>query len=109
MDEKIYNKLFGARLRHYRERAGMTQKELADKLGYTSHTSIYKIENGDNSIPLSKLPDFCVALDVEPWDLLGLSEKDKQIQIVAESMSADSRTADLQKFVDLYLKLLEDK
>lgn len=107
MDEKIYNKLFGARLRHYRERAGMTQKELADKLGYTSHTSIYKIEIGDNSIPLSKLPDFCVALDVEPWDLLGLSEKDKQIQIVAETMSGDSRSADLQKFVDLYLKLMK--
>ncbi len=101
MDEKIYNKLFGARLRHYRERAGMTQKELADKLGYTSHTSIYKIENGDNSIPLSKLPDFCIALDVEAWDLLGLSEKDKQIQIVAESLSDDTRKADLQTFVDL--------
>ena len=109
MDEKIYNALFGARVKHYRERKGLTQKELSEILGYTSHASISKIEVGENSIPLSKLPDFCVALDVEPWDLLGLSEKDKQIQIVAESMSADSRTADLQKFVDLYLKLLEDK
>ena len=71
MDEKVYNALFGARVKYYREKKGLTQKELAEELGYTSHASIAKIEKGDNSIPLSKLPDFCVALDVEPFDLLG--------------------------------------
>ena len=45
MDEKIYNKLFGARLRHYRERAGMTQKELALFLGI-GEKDIARYENG---------------------------------------------------------------
>lgn len=109
MDEKVFNALFGARVRYYREKNGMTQKELAEKLGYTTHTSIYKIECGDNSIPLSKLPDFCVALGVEPFDLLGLTEKDKQIQVIAEKLGSTDRADDLRKFAELYLKLLGDK
>ena len=109
MNEKIYNVLFGARVRHYREKAGLTQKQLADKLGYTTHTSIYKIECGDNSIPLSKLPDFCVALGVDPFDLLGLTEKDKQMQVIAEKLGASDRADDLRKFAELYLKLLDGK
>lgn len=109
MDEKIYNALFGARVKYYRERKGLTQKELSEILGYTSHASISKIEVGENSIPLSKLPDFCIALDVEPFDLLGLSEKDKQIQMIAERLDSKDRASDIAKFVDLYLKLLGDK
>lgn len=106
MDEKVYNALFGARVKYFREKKGLTQKELAEELGYTSHASIAKIEKGDNSIPLSKLPDFCVALDVEPFDLLGLTEKDKQIQVIAEKLDSGERASDLAKFVELYLKLL---
>ena len=109
MDEKIYNALFGARVKYYRERKGLTQKELSEILGYTSHASISKIEVGENSIPLSKLPDFCIAMDVEPFDLLGLSEKDKQIQMIAERLDSKDRASDIAKFVDLYLKLLGDK
>lgn len=109
MDEKIFNALFGARVKYYREKKGLTQKELAEILGYTTHTSIYQIEVGNNSIPLSKLPDFCVALGVEPFDLLGLTEKDKQIQKIAEQLDSSDRVSDLAKFVDLYLKLLGEK
>lgn len=109
MDEKIFNALFGARVKYYREKKGLTQKELAEILGYTTHTSIYQIEVGNNSIPLSKLPDFCVALGVEPFDLLGLTEKDKQIQKIAEQLDSSDRASDLAKFVDLYLKLLGEK
>ena len=32
MNDKVYNALFGARVRYYREKAKLTQKELASKL-----------------------------------------------------------------------------
>lgn len=105
MNEKVYNALFGARVKYYREKLGMTQKDLAEKLGYTSHASIAKIEKGDNSIPLSKLPDFCSILRVHPYDLIGLNENDKKIWMIAEKMEKDS--AGLQSFISVYLKLLE--
>ena len=110
MDEKTYNKLFGARVKYYRQRKGLTQKELSEVLGYTSHVSISKIEKGSATIPLSKLPDFCVALDVSAWDLLGLNEKDKMIWSLAEKAERDgARDEDLSKFLEIYLKLLEGK
>jgi len=109
MDETAYNALFGARVKYYRERKGLTQQELADRLGYTSHASIAKIEKGKSSILLSKLPDFCVALDVDAFDLLGLTERDKMMWSLAEKAKSDGSDSDLRKFVDIYLKLLEGK
>lgn len=109
MNEKTYNILFGARVRHYREKCGLTQKELSEKLGYTSHTSIAKIEAGNVTIPLSKLPDFCIALNVEPFDLLGLRDQDKKTWAIIENMNEKTPAADLSKFVELYLKLLDGK
>lgn len=107
MDEKLYNAMFGARVKHYREKLGKTQKELAEELGYTTHATISRIEKGLQTIPLSKLPDFCIYLECEPFDLLGLSEKDKQAWIVAERMINDNRHADIEKFIDLYIRLME--
>lgn len=110
MDEKTYNKLFGARVKYYRKKKGLTQKELAAILDYTTPATISAIETGQQTIPLSKLPDFCVALDVSAWDLLGLNEKDKLIWSLAEKAERDgARDDDLQKFLEIYLKLLEGK
>lgn len=110
MDEKTYNKLFGARVKYYRKRKGLTQKEFASLLGYTTPATISAIETGIQTIPLSKLPDFCVALDVSAWDLLGLNEKDKMIWSIAEKAEkGGARDEDLSKFLEIYLKLLEGK
>lgn len=106
MDEKTYNLLFGARVKYYREKIHLTQKNLADKLGYTSHSTIAQIEAGRQTIPLSRLQDFCIALDCGPLDLLGLNEKDKQLWILAENMQNSNKNADFSKFLDLYMKLL---
>ena len=109
MNEIVYNKLFGARVRHYRERLGLTQKELSERLGYTSHASIAKIEAGKATIPLAKLPDFCTALNVPPYDLLGLKEEDKKVWTIAEDLEKNHKTESLDKFIELYLKLMDGK
>ena len=107
MNDKVYNAMFGARVRYYREQKKMTQKQLADKVGYTVSATIGRIEKGQQTIPLSKLPDFCSALGVEPYDLIGLSETDKKVWMIAERMSKDNTTADVQRFIDLYLRMLQ--
>ena len=107
MNDKVYNAMFGARVRYYRERNKMTQKDLADKVGYTVSATIGRIEKGQQTIPLSKLPDFCLALGVEPYDLIGMSETDKKVWMIAEDMSAKNRDSDIQKFIDLYLRMLK--
>ncbi len=53
----------GENIRNRRIELGMTQEELATKLGYKSKSTINKIEMGINDIPLSKLSDFAKALN----------------------------------------------
>lgn len=107
MSDYIYNLLFGARVKIYRERLGLTQKELAENLGYSSSAVISRIEKGAQTIPLSKISDFCNVLKCEPYDLLGLRENDKQVWGLAEKLEKTNRQADLQKFIDLYLRMME--
>ncbi len=58
--------IIGAQVKYYRERANVTQMDLAAHLGYSSRTSITKIENGENDIPLSKVQMIADFLGVNP-------------------------------------------
>ena len=50
----------------------MTQRELAQKIGYKSTSTIAKIESGENDIPQAKLAAFAIALNTTPAELMGL-------------------------------------
>lgn len=52
-----------------RQRKGLTQDELAKKVGYKSRSSINKIELGESPIPQKKLDQFSKILDV-PVEML---------------------------------------
>lgn len=65
------------RIKQRRIELGMSQEELAFKLGYKSRSSINKIEMGDNDIPQSKILAFANALDTTPSYLLGLDSDEK--------------------------------
>ncbi len=54
-----------------RKELGMTQEELAKKLGYKSKSTINKIENGTNDIPQSKVVKFAEVLETTIADLMG--------------------------------------
>ena len=58
-------------IRRRREELGMSQEELAIKLGYKNRSSINKIEKGINDIPQSKIVDFAKALYITPEALMG--------------------------------------
>lgn len=53
---------------------GLSQEDLANKMGYTSRSSIAKIESGKNDIPQSKIKAFAKALETTPGYLMGLDE-----------------------------------
>lgn len=65
----------GNRIKQCREALNITQDELALRLGYTSRSSIAKIETGKNDMPISKLVAFARALNVPPGYLLGSNDK----------------------------------
>lgn len=52
----------GDRIKERREQLGITQQQLAERLGYKSKSTINKIEMGINGISQKKIVDFAKAL-----------------------------------------------
>lgn len=69
MTKEEAKKIFGANLRRIRIAKGITQEEFAHKLGYSSRSSINKVEAGDRDIPRSKVELAAKILGVSPIEL----------------------------------------
>lgn len=65
----------GKRIREKRERLGISQEELAQKLGYKNKSTIAKIETGINDIVQSKVVEFAAALDTTVAYLMGWDDQ----------------------------------
>lgn len=57
-----------------RKELGLTQEELAKRMGYKSKSTINKIELGINDIPQSKIVQFAEVLGTTPAHLMGWEE-----------------------------------
>ncbi len=68
-----YNIAFGNRVKAYRKALGLTQSELAVKMGYVDgknpSANISKIEKGQMELGQSKIVDIAKALEIEPYEL----------------------------------------
>lgn len=70
----------GNRIKQLREKHKMTQDELAHKLGYSSRSSINKIEIGRSDLPQSKISLAAKILHTDPAYLLGWEENLKPVE-----------------------------
>ena len=64
-------KTIGERIKEARIKKGLSQTELAEKLGYKSRSSINKIEVGGRDIPRSQIVKIAEIMDVTPSYLRG--------------------------------------
>lgn len=93
----------GNRIRQYREKKKLTQKQLADTIG-VSNSRVSNWEKGINRPDADIIADICRALDVSPSVLLDvrlstdeLNDKERKI------IKAYRVKSDLQKAVDILL------
>ena len=63
-----------SRIRQRREQLGLSQEELAARMGYRSKSSITKLEKGINDLPRAKLEELAAALDTTPAWLMGFAD-----------------------------------
>jgi repressor LexA len=61
----------GERIKEKRLERGMSMDELAERMGYRSRTSIYKIEHNITDLPLSKVGEFAKVLNTTSAYLMG--------------------------------------
>jgi len=84
------------RIINARERKGLTQADLAEKLN-TSRQTIWKYEHGEiTNLPLSRIEELSNALSVSPGYLMGwedekenapITERDKSIELIIKLFS----------------------
>lgn len=70
----------GERIRYLRKKQGLTQDDLAKKLGYKSRSTINKIELDINEITQSKIIEFAKVLGCSPVYLLGLTNDEQNAE-----------------------------
>lgn len=64
----------GEVIRQLRLRSGLSQEELAYKMGYTDLSSISRIEKGDMKLTQDKIMEFSTLFKVSPLVILGMEE-----------------------------------
>lgn len=102
----------GRRIKERREALGWTQTDLAERLGYTSKTTICKIENGERDIPRTKLLAIAEVMMTTPDYLMGLSDDPmaKSIKVQSDDeLLMIAKKLDPEKYAMLlsYAKLLD--
>lgn len=91
----------GEKIKEVRELKGMSQEELAKKMGYKDRSSISKIEkDNDDNISLNTVQKAADALGCSPLYLMGWDD-DSSIEVEKQ------RSERLDKFVELYSQLNE--
>ena len=61
----------GDRIKNRRIELGMTQQELAVKMGFKTRSHISLLEQGDRNIPISKIKKLANVLEISPEYLMG--------------------------------------
>lgn len=84
-----------------RKQLGLTQEELAQKMGYKSKSTINKIELGVNDIPQNKILKFAEVLGTTPAHLMGWIEPETNNEI----QLSEGETM----LLELFRKIPEDK
>lgn len=99
-----------------RTEIGMTQSELAYRVGYSDKGMISKVENGKVDIPQSLILKFAEALHTDPAHLMGWESENPSVKSQGDREEALNEYAkalyenyqkaspEIQKAVDLLLK-----
>lgn len=97
----------GARIKCFRERIGLTQKEFAQKINQQNST-VSNWERGLTRPNVDVLSDICTALDVSPNELLGIHlSLDDMTRHEHKIISAYHAKPEMQPAIDRLLGLEE--
>ena len=70
--------MIGDRVKQRRKELGLTQEEVAKKIGYKSQSTIAHIEDGTNDVTLPKVELLAKALQTTPGFLMGWEQEEEE-------------------------------
>ena len=98
----------GKRIKKRRKDLGLSQEELANRMGLKSKSTICKVEKGDDNLTSDTVQKYADALDTTPLFLMGWSEFPQtvtgdQLDVVAvEKVTEDSPNYKRDHLYELY-------
>lgn len=98
----------GKRIKAKRNELGLSQRELAARLGYKDHTTLTRIEAGKVDLPQSKIAQFAKALGVAPAYLMGWEAEPPAAEL-GEIAASVLQHPGLLKLVHEYMSLGEEE
>lgn len=95
------NKFIGSRIKYYRESRGITQDQLADKLGTTRQT-ISRYENGNRKTTQDVLFDLSKIFNVKVNDFFPEknSEDDSTADVIAAHIDDDTSETEREQIIN---------
>ncbi len=106
LDHELLNKQIGSRIKLRRTKIGITQIELAKRVGL-SRTSIANIEAGHQSPPLPVFYNICQELGAEPISILpALAEVAQTPSSLAGGIAAELKQLGVGKVADQILSIM---
>lgn len=99
------NKLIGQKIKEARESAEMSQKQLADALGFESATAISLIEAGERKSKIEDLEKMADFLHRDIKFFLGIEEKpDIRFALRADKNLSKNEQEEILRFIDFVKK-----
>ena len=98
----------GERIRNRRIELGLSQQELAERLGYKSKVSVSNAENDRDDMTTTRIEKYAKALNTTPADLMGWLDVEIDTNFDTRIKDMENR---MKKYVEIYkyLDSLSDK
>lgn len=95
MNEENKYLFIGKKVREARESAGLSQKQLAEKIGFESSTAVSYIESGERKVSVVDLEKMARILDRDIRFFLGLESEQQNVRVALRAESGlDSKDQD---------------
>lgn len=99
----------GERIKQKRMELGWSQRELANKMGYSDNSTLARIENGKVDVYQNKIVQFSEVLGVSIAYLMGWEEEEQKNDLIAEVVLKMRIDTDFMSAVETLYKLDKDK
>ena len=96
--------IVGKIIREKRKELGLTQEELAKKMGYKNRVSICKVETGKEDLTTERVRQFAKALQCKPAELMGWSI---EVDNITDDELRDCKKRSAERIL-AYARLLTD-
>ena len=99
----------GEKIKNRRMELRWSQRDLSNKMGYSNHSTIARIESGTVDIPQSKIVKFSEVLGVSIGYLMGWEETEKKNDALADIVVRLRTDDELFEIVNAICKLEREK